>query len=126
MSVVGVRAVASDVLKRARAMFGRPEPGPQPVVEKKPASAFHAVEIAPGPRCCAAAVRLREQRFLSRDAPLLPLKNCDCPGCSCRYRHYDDRRKTGRRARDLGVSLDVYEGGEKRLKMKRGRRKADG
>ena len=126
VSVVGDRAVASDVLKRAKAFFGRAEPETKPVVARKPVNPFHAVTIATGPRACAAARQLRDQRFLSRDAPPLPLKACDCKDCSCRYEHYDDRRKSGRRARDLGVSIDGYDGSEKRLKVKRGRRKSDG
>ena len=86
---------------------------------------FHAVTIAAGPRACAAALDLRDQRFLSRDAPPLPLKGCACAKCECQYEHYDDRRKTGRRARDMGVSLDGYTENEKRSSAKRGRRKAD-
>ena len=117
--------VATDILKRARALFGRSEPEAAPVPAKKPANPFHSVTIAVGPRACAAALALRDRRFLSREAPPLPLKACDCANCACRYEHHDDRRKSGRRARDLGVSIDGYDGSEKRTKAKRGRRKAD-
>jgi hypothetical protein len=117
--------VASDVFKRAKALFGRSEPEVKPAPQKKPINPFHAVTIAPGPRACDAARNLRDQRFLSRDAPQLPLRKCDSPECTCRYEHYDDRRKNQRRARDLGVSIDGYEGDEKRVKLTRGRRKGD-
>jgi hypothetical protein len=117
--------VASDVLKLARSLFGRSEPEAKPLPAKKPINPHHAVTIVPGPRACAAARELRDHRFLSREAPVLPLKNCDSKECTCRYEHYDDRRKGLRRARDLGVSIDGYEGADQRAKPKRGRRKSD-
>jgi hypothetical protein len=117
--------VASDVLKLAKSLFGRSEPEARPAPAKKPVNPHHAVTIAPGPRACAAARDLRDRRFLSREAPVLPLKKCDSPECTCRYEHYDDRRGSPRRARDLGVSIDGYEGNERRVKPKRGRRKSD-
>ena len=85
-----------------------------------------SLAIAPGRLACAEARALLDQRFLSRDAPPLPLKNCGTPQCECRYEHYDDRRKGNRRAHDLGVSIDGYEGSEQRQKVKRGRRETDG
>ena len=116
----------SDVLKRAKALFGHSEPEPKPAPAKKPVNPWHAVAIAPGPRACAAAGKLRDVRFLSREAPPLPLKACDSAQCTCRYEHFDDRRKGPRRAHELGVSIDGYEGGEQRNQSKRGRRKTDG
>ena len=117
--------MASDLLNRARSLFGRVEPAPAAVVPKKAVQHFHAVSIVPGPRACAAARALGDQRFLSRDAPPLPLKDCSCPNCQCRYEHYDDRRRMGRRARDLGVAIDGYTEDDKRGSNKRGRRKTD-
>jgi hypothetical protein len=118
--------MASDLFNRARSLFGRTEPEPAPAAAKKAVQRFHAVTIATGSRACTAARALRDQRFLSRDAPPLPLKDCDCATCGCRYEHYDDRRSMGRRARDLGVSIDGYTDDEKRAKAKRGRRQSDG
>ena len=117
--------MASELFNRARSLFGRAEPEPALTVPKKAVQRFHAVTIATGLRACAAARQLRDQRFLSRDAPPLPLKDCSCSNCECRYEHYDDRRKMGRRARDLGVSIDGYTEDEKRVTGKRGRRKSD-
>ena len=117
--------MASDLLNRARSLFGRAEPAPATVAPKKAVQHFHAVTIAAGPRACEAARRLRNQRFLSRDAPPLPLKDCSCSNCECRYEHHDDRRQLGRRARDLGVSIDGYTEDEKRGGNQRGRRKSD-
>lgn len=113
------------MFKRAKALLGRGEPEPGPVTAKKPVNPFHAVSIAPGLRACAAALELRDQRFLSREAPVLPLKNCTNPECTCRYEHYEDRRRGPRRAREMGVAIDGYEDSERRSKNKRGRRKSD-
>ena len=117
--------MVSTLLRRARGFFGESEAEPAPAVPKKKTSSYHAVTIATGPRACDVARALRGKRFLSREAPAVPLKNCDRSDCTCRYEHHDDRRKGQRRARDLGVSIDGYEGSEKRVKTGRGRRKSE-
>ncbi len=68
---------------------------------------------------------LQGQRFLSREAPPLPLKNCPNGNCECLYQHYDDRRATPRRARDLGVAIDGWTETDLRALKGRGRRKTD-
>jgi hypothetical protein len=118
--------MAGDLFKKAKSLFGPKEPEPVAAAPRKAPSRFHAVTIVPGRNACAEARALVDQRFLSRDAPTLPLKNCGTPQCECRYEHYDDRRKGNRRAHDLGVSIDGYEGSEQRQVVKRGRRGADG
>lgn len=116
--------MVGELFKKAKGLFGREvESRLAPV--KKPPSTYHAVAILPGPRCCAAARDLTGQRFLSRQAPPLPLKDCDRPDCQCRYEHHEDRRKGPRRARELGVAIDGYEGTDQRGKAGRGRRKSD-
>src|SRR6202171_1973880 len=58
----------------------------------------HAVSIAAGPVACPAAEALRHKRFLSDEAPPLPLPECASPWrCKCIYRHHSDRRATLRR-----------------------------
>ncbi len=57
-----------------------------------PDSDMHAVSIHMGPFPCDAVRGLREQRFLSADAPPLPRPGCDKSRCDCRYRHHSDRR----------------------------------
>jgi hypothetical protein len=115
----------SDLFKRAKGLLGLGQPEQAPVAAKKPIKPWHAVSIAPGPRACAAARELLDRRFLSREAPPLPLKDCDNAQCTCRYEHYDDRRKAPRRAHEMGVSIDGHEGSEQRDEAKRGRRKTD-
>jgi hypothetical protein len=103
-----------------------PEATPAPASgAKKPSTAHHAVSVVPGPRCCDEARRLRGQRFLSREAPQLPLKACGRTDCTCRYEHYQDRRGNPRRLRDMGVAVDGWVEEDKRASSKRGRRKAE-
>ncbi len=117
--------MASALLKRAKAMFGREEAEQPVAVPRKPLNLHHAVSILPGSRPCAAARKLRGKRFLSRQAPTLPLPECSRSDCECRYQHHGDRRDGGRRARDLGVSIDGFIGEDKRQKTRRGRRQDD-
>lgn len=53
---------------------------------------FHAVSIRAGSGACTAAKALSGERFLSAEAPPLPLPNCDAPRCDCRFQHHEDRR----------------------------------
>ena len=70
---------------------------------------FHGVEIKAPDDCCRAAAAIEGQRFLSEEAPLLPLENCDRPAsCRCRYRHFTDRRTDARRESDLGLPTRQY------------------
>ena len=122
--------MAASFLARAKGLLGLPAASPDAADRpddppKKKIASHHAVSIATGPRCCAGARELRGQRFLSRDAPKLPLKDCDRGDCTCRYVHHQDRRQGMRRARDLGVAIDGYVEEDKRGGQMRGRRKAD-
>ena len=117
-------------LDRARGMFVRDEPvttdkASMPVARKTTQS-FHAVSIQPGHACCHQARALQGQRFLSREAPTLPLKNCSSGNCTCRYQHHEDRRAGPRRARDMGVAIDGWIDVDQRVEQGRGRRKPDG
>jgi len=70
----------------------------------KPAQqAFHGVSIATGWPSCEAARELEGQRFLSGEAPTLPLPGCDQGTCACAYQRHDDRRDGPRRDAELGV-----------------------
>ena len=66
---------------------------------------FHGVAVRPrGEACCSAVDALGAQRFLSEDAPLLPLAKCSDPkGCRCVYEHFDERRDNLRRETDIGL-----------------------
>lgn len=62
---------------------------------------WHAVSVTSEKFCCEAARGLLGRRFLAAEAPRLPL--ADCTGkdaCSCKYKHYEDRRGPPRRKED--------------------------
>lgn len=121
--------MAITIFDRARGMFLRDETvaaaRPAKPVAKKMTQTFHAVTIQAGRNCCHEARALQGHRFLSREAPSLPLKNCSIDDCTCRYQHHDDRRTGPRRARDMGVALDGWLEVDHRVQKGRGRRKVD-
>lgn len=123
-----MNGVGDTLIARARGLFGRSvadEPKADAGKPVRKSTAFHAVSIVPGPRCCAPARELVGRRFLSREAPVLPLAGCG-NDCTCRYEHHEDRRRNSRRARDLGVAVDGWVEEERREDGKgRGRRKTD-
>ena len=117
--------LTGDLFGRAKGIFGRESPAKQ-APGKKAANPWHAVSIVACNHACAEARRLEGKRFLSREAPVLPLKSCNRAACQCRYVHHEARRKGPRRARDYGVSIAAYEEGpDMRQKSKRGRRSSD-
>ncbi|HEY0683363.1 MAG TPA: hypothetical protein VGD45_13600 [Steroidobacter sp.] len=88
-----------------------------------PANPYHAVSVLPGADACAAAYRFSGQRYLSRQAPRLPLPSCDVQACGCRFKHHKDRRSGPRRNSDVGMVMAGYSGQERR--RSRGRRATD-
>ncbi len=87
----------------------RPPPTPT-----RPANPYHAVSIVPGKAACPAAFRFSGLRFLSRQAPPLPLPTCDSSHCECRFKHHKDRRAGLRRRSDQGMMTGIYNGAERR------------
>lgn len=59
---------------------------------------YRSVSIRPTKDSCASAKSLQGQRFLTREAPQLPLPNCGAVVCQCRYSRFDDRRADDRRS----------------------------
>lgn len=65
---------------------------------------FHGVQVIPGQAACEAVRSLDGKRLLSEDAPMLPLTDCpQATQCTCRYRHFQDRRTDNRRDEDDGL-----------------------
>ncbi len=79
---------------------------------------YHCVAIRHRDSACAAAKRLSGQRFLSKEAPRLPLPECDAAACHCRYVHFEDRRQ-GDERRDVAPTAQrlagSYGGPERRF-----------
>jgi len=72
--------------------------------EKPRVTPYHAVAIRCGKTPCQAGQDNQSERYLSAEAPLLPLDQCDRPDqCECRYQHYEDRRGRPRRRSEHGL-----------------------
>jgi hypothetical protein len=96
----------------------------KPVVNK-PCAKWHAVAVVLHDSSCAAAALCRNSRFLSKEAPKLPLPGCSHPeACRCTYRHFEDRRNGPRRTEDVGGGLRADKPEVNRRKQ-RGRRARD-
>jgi hypothetical protein len=102
--------------------FGAKKAPPRPAA---PANPYHAVSIVPSGNACDAAYRFAGQRFLSRQAPRLPLPSCDAKHCTCRFKHHKDQRTGPRRNSDLGMITSSWTGPERRERRGAGRRKED-
>jgi hypothetical protein len=85
--------------------------------------AFQAVSIFVGANCCQQARRLRDYRFLAKDAPPLPLTGCTQPhACECRYLKHKDRRTEARRFGDFYAMRRDF---AQERRTRRGRRAGD-
>lgn len=58
---------------------------------------FHCVEIRGGGQACDLAKQRARIRYLSAEAPRLPLEGCTAASCACCFVHHDDRRVEERR-----------------------------
>jgi hypothetical protein len=72
--------------------------------------AWHSVSIIRGRHACEAVVKLNGRKWLSAEAPQLPVTGCDAKQCDCRYRHHADRRSADRRETSGLVSAPPKEG----------------
>jgi hypothetical protein len=62
---------------------------------------WHAVGVMCGQQSCRASMAARKVRYLSAEAPPLPLSGCTQPkSCTCKYKHFADRRAGPRRVTD--------------------------
>jgi len=67
---------------------------------------FHGIEVMACDDACEAAQAIAGHRYLSDEAPRLPLEACTkLRGCQCVYRHYRDRRTDVRRESDVGLPV---------------------
>jgi hypothetical protein len=86
---------------------------------------WHAVSIITGRWCCEAARGLVGSRYLSKDAPRLPLAECSsAQHCSCLYKHHRDRRAAVRR-KDEAMGMRRLAPMENDRRNARGRREDD-
>jgi len=97
----------------------------RPVQTHRVTNPYHAVSIKAGPNCIDTGTTYGGRRYLSKDAPLIPLPTCDTGNCGCRYIHHNDRRDGfDRRRRDVwDPSAGLTRGGDRR--SSHGRRVTD-
>ena len=83
-------------------------------------SSYHCVEVRAGVPACNAVRHLGNVRFLSAEAPSLPVPGCTVQKCGCSYLHHDDRREDDRR-NPYGQWANVPHsiGGERRRRVDR-------
>lgn len=84
--LVWLRRSAATPVVRERSQAGRPH-----------GARFHCVEVSAGLPSCTAVRGLGNVRFLSGEAPTIPVPGCDAQQCNCRYVHHGDRRADDRR-----------------------------
>jgi hypothetical protein len=96
-----------------------------PIARPKPMHAredYRAVSLAPSIDCCM-ATKQAGGRYLSREAPQLPLEDCTMPAeCLCKFRKHSDRRDGERRVFGEACTSRWFTGSERRTR--RGRRSA--
>ncbi|MGA7179356.1 MAG: hypothetical protein WBX11_07225 [Thiobacillaceae bacterium] len=89
-------------------------------VKRNAPRGYHSVEVRCGSAACDAVKRLGETRFLSDEAPLLPVPGCTAQQCTCRYIHFADRRRDDRRnPYGQWTSTPPVITGERRLRIER-------
>ncbi len=76
---------------------GKKKPPAAAAAKRDARGRYHCVEVRPGVPACEAAKSLGLARFLSGEAPRLPMPGCSEPRCACSYIHHDDRREDDRR-----------------------------
>jgi hypothetical protein len=118
---------------RSKSLFGRRgrKDSATPVAAERPrvTNPYHAVSIIPGDNACDAVKDCVGVRFLSKEAPRLPVPGCGRNDCTCHYAHHDDRRALVRRiadGRNASPGGVAYKGPERRLLSSAGRRGRDG
>lgn len=117
MTLVTARTenVVTEFIKALfRAPLSRPLPDADSSRQHWITNTWHAVSVVAPSNACATARKLNRVRFLSKEAPPLPLADCDARTCACHYRHHQDRRSEPRRESDVGASGRHWAGAERR------------
>lgn len=106
-----------------RMLPGRQKPGIRAYRDATPVNPFSAVSVYPSPAGCQAVQAIKGKRFLSSEAPHLPLAACTAEKCHCVYHHHTDRR-TGDGDR-RGIGSGALSPGKTNRRLGDGRRKID-
>lgn len=102
-------------LRRSSVRFGKK---PIAIAKKK----YTGLAFVPDAHCCDAANAHNERRFLTSEAPKIPLAQCSDPAlCHCKYRNIDDRRTRDDRRDIVGVLSKDMPVGDQRSNRRAGR-----
>jgi len=104
----------------------KPRPGPEPAgpTVASRTNPYQAVGVIACSQACAAVGQVQGVRFLVRQAPRLPLSDCDrAARCACRFEKYVDRRTAMQRSPYSNSAMLSFGGAERR--RTRGRRAMD-
>jgi hypothetical protein len=94
---------------------------PPPPLGTKAGGRFSAVQIRPRMGACRAAQLLQGHPFLAKNAPALPLRECNAARCSCAFSKLPDRRSDGRRLGHHGLHTTLFVAANRRTKRDRRR-----
>jgi hypothetical protein len=86
---------------------------------RKVGGRFSGVEIRTRGGACRAAHALQGRRFLSKDAPSLPLSDCTHAQCACTFSKLPDRRTEGRRLDYGALNASLFLTTNRRMKRDR-------
>lgn len=99
-----------------------PAPPAPPAI--RPTNKYHCVAIKYRDGACRSVKKLEGKRFLSKEAPQFPLRDCAARPCRCSYIHFEDRRVSERRTPYHSTMLTPYLDQDRR--SGRGRRLGEG
>jgi hypothetical protein len=119
-ALLAALAVAAGAVYRLAARRPVPPRGPAP--SAKAGGRFGAVQIRPRGGACRAARLLAKHRFLAKNAPALPLRECMAARCACTFSKLPDRRSDGRRLDHGRLTASLFLAASRR--QKRDRRRA--
>jgi hypothetical protein len=121
------QSLSTPIRSSVKRLVGPRKPTPARVIARPSyiSNHWHAVCVDAKASSCAEAHALRKRRFLSKEAPGLPLKGCGNPlNCPCTYRHHEDRRGKERRKGEQSFTSTQKVPTSERRKAK-GRRSGD-
>lgn len=81
-------------------------------------SPYHCIEVDMPYDACDEVLKLNGVRFLSAEAPILPLPACR-QHCTCKFKHYNDRRHDDRRDAYSPSGIHFSGGKNRRLSDRR-------
>lgn len=83
-------------------------------VPKKAVNPYHCVEVKMSYDACEEVLKIHGKRYLSAEAPTLPLPGCD-QNCGCKFKHHNDRRFDDRR--DSFSASGIHFSGQKNRRL---------